>query len=196
MADRGDPSRPDRAAVSGLAPNGQDPPRPGEGAGTQPSPGTPPSSGIQGALPVVSLPRGGGAIRGIGEKFAVNPVTGTGGVTVPLATSPGRSGFGPELSLGYDSGNGNGIFGFGWSLAVPAITRKTDKGIPRYLDDDESDVFILSGAEDLVPVLGADGKRLSLPRTVHEVRYRVHPYLPRIEGGFARVERWVEVDTG
>ena len=67
-------------------------------------------------VPSISLPKGGGAIRGIGEKFAANPVTGTGSMTVPLAISPGRSGFGPQLSLSYDSGAGNGPFGFGWSL--------------------------------------------------------------------------------
>lgn len=32
-------------------------------------------------LPSISLPKGGGAIRGIGEKFAANPVTGTGSLT-------------------------------------------------------------------------------------------------------------------
>lgn len=105
------------------------------------------------SLPSISLPKGGGAIRGIGEKFAANPVTGTGAMTVPLAISPGRSGFGPQLSLAYDSGAGNGPFGFGWSLSLPTITRKTDKGLPQYWDTEESDVFILSGAEDLVPVL-------------------------------------------
>ena len=104
-------------------------------------------------LPAISLPKGGGAIRGMGEKFAANPVTGTGSLSVPIYTSPGRSGFGPQLSLSYDSGAGNGPFGWGWSLSVPSITRKTDKGLPQYLDDDESDVFLLSGAEDLVPVL-------------------------------------------
>ena len=61
--------------------------------------------------PTVSLPKGGGAVRGIGEKFAANPVTGTGSMSVPIATSPGRSGFGPQLSLSYDSGAGNGPFG-------------------------------------------------------------------------------------
>src|SRR5437870_13536951 len=107
-------------------------------------------------LPSPSLPKGGGAIRGIGEKFAANPVTGTGSMSVPIATSPGRSGFGPQLSLSYDSGAGNGPFGFGWNLSVPSITRKTDKGLPRYQDADESDVFILSGAEDLVPAFGTN----------------------------------------
>src|SRR5881397_1493254 len=111
------------------------------------------------AAPTLSLPKGGGAIRGMGEKFAANPVTGTGSMTVPIPTSPGRSGFGPQLSLSYDSGSGNGPFGFGWSLSLPSITRKTDKGLPQYRDAEESDVFILSGSEDLVPVLTTNGER-------------------------------------
>src|SRR6185312_6035511 len=98
------------------------------------------------AAPSISLAKGGGAIRGIGEKFAANPVTGTGSMKVPLANSPGRSGFGPQLNLSYDSGSGNGPFGFGWNLSLPAITRKTDKGLPLYRDAEASDVFILSGA--------------------------------------------------
>src|SRR5216117_1818153 len=106
--------------------------------------------------PSISLPKGGGAIRGIGEKFAANPVTGTGSLSVPLPTSPGRSGFGPQLSLSYDSGAGNGPFGFGWSLSLPAIIRKTEKGLPQYRDAEESDVFILFGSEDLVPVYRQD----------------------------------------
>jgi hypothetical protein len=86
-----------------------------------------PKEGAPVAAPSISLPKGGGAIRGMGEKFAANPVTGTGSMTVPIATSPGRSGFGPQLSLSYDSGAGNGPFGLGWNLSLPSITRKTDK---------------------------------------------------------------------
>ena len=74
------------------------------------------------AIPSISLPKGGGAIRGIGEKFAANPVTGTGSLNVPISTRPGRSGFGPQLALSYDSGSGNGPFGFGWSLSLPSTT--------------------------------------------------------------------------
>jgi Salmonella virulence plasmid 65kDa B protein len=128
--------------------------------------------------PAVTLPKGGGAIRGIGEKFAANPVTGTGSLSIPIYTSPGRSGFGPQLSLSYDSGAGNGPFGFGWSLSLPSITRKTDKGLPRYQDVEESDVFILSGAEDLVPVLTESGERHSDDRTVNGVSYTVQRYRP------------------
>src|SRR5262245_58960271 len=141
------------------------------------------------SAPTISLPKGGGAIRGMGEKFAANPVTGTGSLSVPLATSPGRYGFGPQLALTYDSGAGSGPFGFGWSLALPQITRKTDKGLPLYNDADESDVFLLSGSEDLVPVfrrnveedgvLGdwilEDGEHVihDEPRTVDGITYRV-----------------------
>ncbi|GIX46751.1 MAG: hypothetical protein KatS3mg131_0962 [Candidatus Tectimicrobiota bacterium] len=148
------------------------------------------------AAPAISLPKGGGAIRGMGEKFAANPVTGTGSLMVPIATSPGRSGFGPQLSLSYDSGAGNGPFGFGWSLSLPAITRKTDKGLPQYRDAEESDVFILSGAEDLVSVLNEDGSRWSATRTIDGVEHRIHRYRPRIEGLFARIERWTRLSDG
>jgi hypothetical protein len=159
-------------------------------AGTDKSPSTSPS---------ISLPKGGGAIKGIGEKFAANAFTGTGSLTVPIYTSPGRSGFGPQLSLSYDSGMGNGPFGFGWSLAQPSITRKTDKGLPQYADTEESDTFILSGAEDLVPVLvqlqnSIQWEREVLPpRTVYGKQYQIRRYRPRVEGLFARIERWVNM---
>jgi hypothetical protein len=143
------------------------------------------------AAPSISLPKGGGAIRGIDEKCAANPVTGTGSMTVPIATSPGCSGFGPQFSLSYDSGSGNGPFGFGWSLSLPAITRKTDKGLPRYQDAEESDVYILSEAEDLVSVLAAGGTRFEdgTPAPGY-VSYRYHPH---IEGQLACIERWTNV---
>src|SRR5499426_366044 len=149
--------------------------------------------------PTISLPKGGGAIRGIGEKFAANPVTGTGSMTVPIAVTPGRSGFGPQLALSYDSGSGNGAFGLGWNLSLPAITRKTDKGLPKYQDAEESDVFILSGAEDLVPALIKDGDdwRPDISElSVDGVSYLVRLYRPRIEGLFARIERWANLETG
>lgn len=173
--------------------------------------------------PSLALPKGGGAIRGMGEKFAANPVTGSGSMSVPIATSPGRAGFGPQLSLSYDSGAGNGPFGFGWSLSIPSVTRKTDKGLPRYLDHSRNpahaDVFVLSGSEDLVPVFrkDPDGTWInSLPpghkyhrdtdtgwirnedgqHVVHEDTvdgFLVRRFRPRIEGLFARIERWCRI---
>lgn len=89
---------------------------------------------------ILSLPKGGGAVKGIGETFQPNLSTGTGNFTIPIATSPGREGFGPQLSLQYSTDNGNGPFGLGWQLSILRITRKTEKGLPRY---DDNDVFVM-----------------------------------------------------
>lgn len=82
----------------------------------------------------------------------------------------------------------------GWDLSLPAITRKTDKGLPKYQDADEPDVFVFSHAEDLVPVLvEIDGQRQREtlpPRAVDGKTYRMQRYPPRIEGLFVRIERW------
>ncbi|MGF6744636.1 SpvB/TcaC N-terminal domain-containing protein [Paraburkholderia sp. MM5482-R1] len=153
----------------------------------------------------ISLPKGGGAIRGIDEKFAANPVTGTGSLSVALALSPGRSGFGPKLSVEYDSGNGNGVFGIGWKLSLPSITRRTDKGLPQFRDcveadifSDrvESDIFILSGAEDLVPVLLCEDDARPRLDEFERDGYRIKRYRPRVEGLFARIERWTCIESG
>ncbi|MGL5863726.1 MAG: SpvB/TcaC N-terminal domain-containing protein, partial [Phycicoccus sp.] len=120
---------------------------------------------------IVSLPKSGGAVRGLGEKFAPDLHTGTGNVTVPIEIPAGRGGFQPNLALGYSSGSGNGPFGLGWSLGVPGVTRQTARGLPTY--DDAEDTFVLSGAEDLVAV---------------ETRPGITSYRPRTEGLFARIE--------
>ncbi len=150
------------------------------------------------SAPQIAFLKGGGAIRGIGEKFSANPVTGTGSMSVPIFTSPGRSGFGPQLSLAYDSGAGNGPFGLGWHLSIPSITRRTDKGLPRYDDAGAPDVFLFSGAEDLVPVLIPNGNNWAPPeepvRTAFGNKYRIRRYRPRVEGLFARIERWANVN--
>ncbi|WP_438017764.1 SpvB/TcaC N-terminal domain-containing protein [Sorangium sp. So ce315] len=142
-------------------------------------------------MPALTLPKGGGAIRGVGEKFSVNAATGTSSLAVPLPASPGRGGFGPQLELAYDSGGGNGAFGLGFALSVASITRKTDKGLPRYLDDIEADDYILSGAEDLVPTLSHTGEP-EVDRDTHVAR----TYRPRVEGLFARIERWIRKSDG
>jgi RHS repeat-associated protein len=127
------------------------------------------ASGDSGRL--ISLPQGGGALHGIGEKFTPDLHTGTGNFTVPIALPAGRNGFQPVLNLIYSTGNGTGVFGQGWSLGVPGVSRRTAKGVPRY---DDTDVFVLSGAEDLVRVAPIGGR----------TRYR-----PRTEGLFALIER-------
>lgn len=170
-------------------------PVPGQPAVSMPSP------------PPLALPKGGGSIRGLGEKFSANPATGTVSLQVPLMLSPGRGGLPPQLSLSYDSGGGNSAFGLGWQCAPPAITRKTDKGIPRYPDAggltglpaEEEDVFLLSGAEDLVPERRLqDGEwRLVEEERSYEGRpYLVRRFRPRVEGAFALIERFTDRWSG
>lgn len=156
--------------------------------------------------PAVSLPKGGGAIAGIGEKFQSNPATGTASLSVPLGLPPGRSGFGPSLALAYDSGSGNGPFGLGWQVGVPSIGRKTDKGLPLYQDGGRAgvsdlDTFVLSGAEDLVPFLEEQGDgswrwSVTACRGYEGQTWRVHRYRPRVESGFSLIERWTDPGTG
>jgi RHS repeat-associated protein len=137
---------------------------------------------------IITLPKGGGAQHGMGEKFSPDLHTGTGNFTVPIALPPGRNGFQPQLNLVYSTGNGNGIFGLGWALSIPGVTRKTLKGIPKYRDYDqdlkERDIFILSGAEDLVPVSDSSFDPAKATR-----------YRPRTEGLFARIIHHHDADA-
>src|SRR5215471_7582835 len=133
---------------------------------------------------VISLPQGGGALHGIGETFSPDLHTGTGNFTIPIALPPGRNGFQPQLSLGYSTGNGNGPFGLGWSLSIPGVSRKASRKIPRYSGErgplTGRDTFLLSGAEDLVPVV----------ETLGVTRYR-----PRTEGLFGRIKHHYDAQT-
>lgn len=137
-------------------------------------------SGI--AEQVISIPKGGGEMKGLGETFSPDLHTGTGNFSVPIALPAGRNGFQPEIGLSYSTGNGNTCFGLGWQLSVPGVSRKTAKGIPKYRDaswPEQQDTFLLSGAEDLVPV----------EKTESWVRYR-----PRTEGLFALIRHHRDQD--
>jgi len=47
------------------------------------------------AAEAISLPKGGGALSGIGETFQPDLQTGTGNLTVPIELPPGRNGLAP-----------------------------------------------------------------------------------------------------
>ncbi len=156
-------------------------------------------------IPSISLPKGGGAIKGIDEKFSVNAVNGTSAFSIPLPFSVAR-GASPKLGLSYNSGSGNGVFGLGWNLSLRSLKRKTDKGLPQYLDAIDSDTFLFSEAEDLVPEfkknpdgsfqLDADDEYVINERGSADGLFTIRNYKPRIEGLFARIERWTEKATG
>jgi RHS repeat-associated protein len=140
-----------------------------------------------------SLRKGGGALSGISEKFSANPATGTFSFSIPLPVSPARA-LTPELSLNYDSGSGGSAFGLGWSCTAPSVSRSTDKGLPTYVD--HQDVFILSGADDMVPVLNGEGVPVRNVVTEAGIDWSVSQYQPRTEASFARIEHWRNPETG
>src|SRR5690242_5315624 len=82
----------------------------------------------------VSLPAGEGSIQGLGESFDADLASGAARYGVSFALPQGRAGVTPQLGLSYSSGQGSSVVGIGWSLAVPAIARRTDGGVPRYRD--------------------------------------------------------------
>lgn len=94
---------------------------------------------------VLPLPKGGGAVRSIGETFSPDLHTGTGSYRIPLRFLPGPGGFQPDVALVYSSGGGNGPFGIGWLLPVLELARRTDAGLPTY--DDDLDTFVLDRQE-------------------------------------------------
>ncbi len=149
--------------------------------------------------PSITLPTGGGAIKGIDEKFSVNAVSGTASFSVALPFSQARSNT-PTLGLSYDSGNGNSVFGLGWKINLSSIKRKTDKERPQYIDSIDSDTFLFSEAEDLVPeyqkasngsfIVDMNGNYVINEEDSPNGLFTIRFYKPRIEGLFARIERW------
>ncbi|MEO1373069.1 MAG: SpvB/TcaC N-terminal domain-containing protein [Cyanobacteria bacterium J06635_10] len=130
----------------------------------------------------VSLPKGGGAIQGIGETFQASEFTGTASLSIPIKTSSCR-GFEPKISVDYSSGSGNASFGLGFNLSIPKISCKTSKGLPKY---DGSDTFLIFNGDDLVSIVG--GKREEISK---DINYTVISYCPRTEGLFATIEQWI-----
>ena len=155
-------------------------------------------------IPSISLPNGGGAIKGIDEKFSVNAVNGTAAFSIPLPFSKARD-FSPSHNLVYNSGAGNGNFGLGWRLDIPSIKRKTDKGLPQYQDAKDSDIFLFSEAEDLVPAfrknedgsfkLDEGGEYIIYEKPSEDNKFIIRYYKPRVEGLYARIERWIDKTT-
>ena len=85
------------------------------------------------------------------------PVANSGGgaqVDYPFVIPPGR-GITPEVSLGYDSGGGNGWVGSGWDLSVGEIVVDTSFGAPHFDPLLESESYLLNG-ELLTPNANSD----------------------------------------
>jgi RHS repeat-associated protein len=142
------------------------------------------------AIPNISVPSGHGAL-GYGETFHANPFTGTAGMVVPLFASAARDAE-PRLELRYTSGGENGVFGLGWSLPLPSVSRRTDLGIPRYAGHD---AFVLADGSLLTPRYEKAGQRwLPAERTEErgEKTYFVVSYRRNAESAFDVIEQWTD----
>jgi len=102
----------------------------------------------------ISLPKGPGSIEGLGQSFQPTLNTGTAKYGVGVKLPNGVAGHEPDLDFSYDGGGANGPLGFGWSISLPCIQRRTDEGIPTYgeaVGFARTDVFINEAKEELVP---------------------------------------------
>ena len=119
---------------------------------------------------------------------------------VPVATSPGRAGFGPSLSLSYDSGAGNGPFGLGWKIGTSGHHPQDRQGHCPATSTTRTPTRSSWPAPRTwsrsAPSGTAAGSRHPYRRTDGGRSYLVQGYRPRVEGLFARIERWRDLDTG
>ncbi len=141
------------------------------------------------AQPTLSLPRGGGALRGLGGTLGSGSFSGGATFAVPVPVTPARE-LTPDLAVSYSSAGGNGPLGMGMAIDLPRIARRTSAGVPRY---EESDTFALSGAGPLTPALheGPDGWRPAVRTEVLDgVPFQVRVFRPRAEGELPRIEQW------
>ncbi len=124
-----------------------------------------------------------------GRSWGETGATGQRSYTLPLPFLNART-LNPELQLVYDANTGNGKCGLGWDLPLPAISRKTSKGVPKY---EATDVMQADGT-DLRPELTARGKIKTTRRTRGKGRlarkFSVVRYIPRLESTFDRYEFW------
>lgn len=101
---------------------------------------------------VPSLPKGGGAIQGLGEKFHPDLHTGTGSYGIPLDIPNGPNDIAPKLTLSYHTGAESGPFGMGFGLNLLTISRSTNKRLPTY--QGEEDPLVLLGGGELMSLGG------------------------------------------
>ncbi len=132
----------------------------------------------------LSLPKGGGAIAGMGESLGAIGPSGLASLTLPLPISAGR-GYAPRLALSYSSGAGNGPFGLGWQMGMLSIRRRTAHGVPHY---DKRDEFIGPSGEVLIAISAANESEIDARYASTD--FAVTRYQPHIEGGFDRIEFW------
>lgn len=97
--------------------------------------------------PATLLPKGRGAIRGMGENFDTYSIIGSEPIPVLLFTSLGGFAIAPYLSCSYQSGSGYGPFGMGWSLSKCSSHARRLSVRPAMITRKGQDALLLLGAE-------------------------------------------------
>src|SRR5829696_2568859 len=117
-------------------------------------------------------------------------------VRVDLIRGTGRAGAMPDVSLAYQTGNQNSIFGLGWSLNIPSFSRGDGRNLPRYRDaGPDADKFSSTEFGELVPVLVRRAEKW-VPHTRRVNNLDITRFRPRVDGSFVRIERRLDTSTG
>jgi RHS repeat-associated protein len=104
---------------------------------------------------------------------------GNASISYPIDVPAGRAGMQPQLSIGYNSGGGNGWLGVGWDISLPCIGIDTRWGVPRFDGQNETETYSLHG-EQLSPVAHRGDLQ---PRAAEK------QFFPRVEGAFDKIIR-------
>lgn len=79
-------------------------------------------------------------------KYSVDEFTGVFSYSVPIELPQGRAGLQPDIALNYNHRQHNlgSMVGYGWSIAMPSITRENRTGIDNIYDEN---YFLLNGSQ-------------------------------------------------
>ena len=72
---------------------------------------------------------------------------GSANLRFPIEVPPGRNGLQAQAAVQYNSDGGNGWMGLGWDISFSGISIDTRWGVPRYSDDNETETYVLDGAQ-------------------------------------------------
>ena len=107
------------------------------------------------SAPALSLPNGGGALRGIGEKFSTTAQTGTANFEIPI---PGERRFWPEFKSDLRQWGRQRAVRHRFAAFVAANRAQNRQRLAALRRPQRFGVFVLHGEDDLVPALMADGR--------------------------------------
>jgi RHS repeat-associated protein len=118
---------------------------------------------------------------------------GTANLIYSLNIPAGRRGMQPNLNISYNSADGGGWLGLGWSLNISGITIETRWGVPLYDKDKESETYLLDGETLVTSYKDSLGRvRLNKPTYSHSYESRFNEdvvFYRRVEGAFQKIIR-------